>query len=128
MAETAAFESALDARVAEVLERCTKCGACVEACPMPGPAGLDVGDPKAVAGGVIDLLRGGAGTPEAARWAAICSGSGSCIPACRDGVNPRFMLAMARLALLRRPTSAGASAAPASCRCRAACVCCRACS
>jgi Fe-S oxidoreductase len=102
MTETAAFEHALDARVAEVLERCTKCGACVEACPMPGPAGLDVGDPKAVASGVIDLLRGGAGTPEAARWAAICSGSGSCIPACRDGVNPRFMLAMARLAAQKR--------------------------
>jgi Fe-S oxidoreductase len=106
MAETASFESALDARVEEILERCTKCGACVEACPMPGPAGLDVSDPKAVASGVIDLLRGGAGTPQAERWAAICSGSGSCIPACRDGVNPRFMLAMARLAVAKRKDTA----------------------
>ncbi len=102
MAETATFESALDARVAEVLDRCTRCGACVEACPMPVPAGLDASDAKGVATGVIDLLRGGAGTPQAERWAAICSGSGSCIPACRDGVNPRFMLAMARLAVQKR--------------------------
>ncbi|MBI3515120.1 MAG: (Fe-S)-binding protein, partial [Proteobacteria bacterium] len=102
MAETASFESALDARVDEILDRCTRCGACVEACPMPAPVGLDVSDPKGVVGGVLDILKGGAGTPEAARWAAICSGSGNCIPACHDGVNPRFMLTMARLALQKR--------------------------
>src|SRR5436190_9747176 len=102
MAETATFESALDTRVEEILDRCTRCGACVEACPMPGPAGLDVSDPRAVVGGVLDILRGGAGTPVAERWAAICSGSGSCIPACNDGVNPRFMLTMARLAVQKR--------------------------
>ncbi len=106
MAEMATFESALDARVDEILERCTRCGACVEACPMPGPVGLDVSDPKGVVGGVLDILRGGTGTPEAARWAAICSGSGSCIPACNDGVNPRFMLAMARLALQKHKDGA----------------------
>jgi Fe-S oxidoreductase len=102
MTETASFETALGARVDEILERCTRCGACVEACPMPGPAGLDVSDPKAVVGGVLDILKRGDGTPEAARWAAICSGSGSCIPACNDGVNPRFMLGMARLAIQKR--------------------------
>jgi Fe-S oxidoreductase len=96
------FESALEARTAEVLDRCTRCGACVEACPMPGPVGLDVSDPKAVVRGVTDLLAGGPGTPVAERWAAICSGSGSCIPACQDGVNPRFMLALARLAVQKR--------------------------
>src|SRR5258706_14454386 len=102
MADTATFESALDARVDEILERCTRCGACVEACPMPGPVGLDVSDPKGVVGGVLDILRGGTGTPEAARWAAICSGSGSCIPACQDGVNPRLMIALARIAGQKR--------------------------
>ena len=96
------FESALDARTQEVLDRCTRCGACVEACPMPGPAGLDVSDPKAVVRGVTDLLAGGPGTETAERWAAVCSGSGSCIPACNDGVNPRFMLALARLAVSKR--------------------------
>jgi Fe-S oxidoreductase len=102
MGQTAALESALAGRVAEILDRCTRCGACVEACPMPGPAGLDVSDPKAVVGGVLDLLAGGAGTPEAERWAAICSGSGSCIPACNDGVNPRLMLSLARVAVQKR--------------------------
>src|SRR5258706_5746150 len=106
MAEPATFESARDTGVAEILERCTQCGACVEVCPMPGPAGLKIDDPKAVVGGVLDLLRGGAGTPEAERWAAICSGSGSCIPACNDGVNPRFMLTMARLAVQKRKDTA----------------------
>src|SRR4051812_39260644 len=102
MPGTADFESALDRRVADILERCTRCGACVDVCPMPGPAGIDVSDPQGVVTGVLDLLRGGPGTPEAARWAAVCSGSGSCIPACNDGVNPRFMLAMARLAVAKR--------------------------
>jgi heterodisulfide reductase subunit D len=96
------FEIALDLRVAEVLERCTSCGACVKVCPMPAPAGIDAGDPEAIAGGVLNILRGDAGSEAAARWAGVCSGSGHCIPACRNGVNPRFMLAMARLALQRR--------------------------
>ena len=96
------FEIALDLRVAEVLERCTSCGACVEVCPMPEAAGIDARDPQAIAGGVLSILRG-TDTPDAsARWASVCSGSGACIPACQHGVNPRFMLAMARLALARR--------------------------
>lgn len=99
------FEIALDLRVSEVLERCTSCGACVEVCPMPGAAGIDASDPQAIAAGVLSILRGTAHPEAAARWAAVCSGSGNCIPACQHGVNPRFMLAMARLAL-RRPTDA----------------------
>ncbi len=50
-------------------------------------------------GGVLDLLRGGAGSPESERWAKVCSGSGNCIPACPEGVNPRFMLALTRVAM-----------------------------
>ena len=96
------FEIALDLRVAEVLERCTSCGACVEVCPMPAAAGIDASDPQAIAGGVLNILRGADHPAAAARWASVCSGSGHCIPACRHGVNPRFMLAMARLALQRR--------------------------
>ena len=96
------FEIALDLRVAEVLERCTSCGACVEVCPMPEAAGIDASDPQAIAGGVLSILRGTDYPDAAARWATVCSGSGHCIPACQHGVNPRFMLAMARLALQRR--------------------------
>src|SRR5277367_3017443 len=96
------FEIALDLRVAEVLERCTSCGACVEVCPMPAAAGIDASDPQAIAGGVLNILRGTDYPEASARWASVCSGSGHCIPACQHGVNPRFMLAMARLAQARQ--------------------------
>jgi Fe-S oxidoreductase len=96
------FEIALDLRVAEILERCTACGACVEVCPMPAAAGIDATDQQVIAGGVLNILRGTDYPAASARWAAVCSGSGHCIPACQHGVNPRFMLAMARLALQRR--------------------------
>jgi heterodisulfide reductase subunit D len=96
------FEMALDLRVAEVLERCTSCGACVEVCPMPEAAGIDASNPQAIAGGVLSILRGTDYPAAAARWATVCSGSGHCIPACQHGVNPRFMLAMARVSLQRR--------------------------
>lgn len=95
------FEQALDARTAEVLDCCTSCGRCVEVCPMPGPAGLAAA-PSDIAGGVLSLLRGQAYPDASARWASVCSGSGHCIAACPEGVNPRFMLALARLALQRR--------------------------
>src|SRR3954469_6444825 len=91
------FEAALQQRAADILVQCVACGACAEVCPMPAPAGIDVADPRALTEGVLILLRGG--THEgAARWAEICSGSGHCILACQHGVNPRLMLALARLA------------------------------
>jgi heterodisulfide reductase subunit D len=100
------FEQALGTRVADILERCTACGACVEVCPMPAPAGIDASDPSALASGVLAILRGDDNHEASARWAAVCTGSGHCIPACQYGVNPRFMLAMARLAKEKRAGSA----------------------
>jgi len=100
--ESSTFAGALQARTQSVLDSCTRCGKCFEVCPMPEPAGLAGRDAGAVVGGVIDILRGGAGTPDALRWAQVCSGSGHCIPACPEGVNPRFMLALARVATQRR--------------------------
>ena len=95
------FEQALDARAAQVLQSCTACGRCVEVCPMPGPAGLT--QPASdIAAGVLALLRGETHPDASARWASVCSGSGHCIPACPEGVNPRFMLALARLAMQRQ--------------------------
>jgi heterodisulfide reductase subunit D len=64
---------------------------------MPGPAGLDTSNPQGLTSGILTILRGGT-HPEASRWAAVCSGSGHCIPACQHGVNPRLMLALARVA------------------------------
>ena len=95
------FLVALDARRNATLNDCTRCGKCVEVCPMPGPAGINASDPEAIASGVIDIVRTGAGPEISARWASVCTGSGHCIPACPEGVNPRFMLALARIALRR---------------------------
>ncbi|HQT78466.1 MAG TPA: (Fe-S)-binding protein, partial [Rhodopila sp.] len=95
------LEDSLRRRVADVLDRCIACGACAEVCPMPTPAGLGNAAPGALTAGVLHVLRGGTHA-EAERWAEVCSGSGHCIPACRHGVNPRVMLALARTAALQR--------------------------
>ncbi len=96
------FEPALQIRTQGVLDNCTACGRCVEVCPMPGPAGLDAAEAPGIAAGVLAILRGETPPEASARWASVCSGSGHCIPACPHGVNPRFMLTMARLAMRRR--------------------------
>ena len=102
MAEAAGtgFIDAIKARVDDTLDACTKCGKCVEACPMVEPAGLDPADAVAIVEGMLHLLAGGAGTPDAERWAQVCTNSCKCIPACDYGVNPRFMVNMARVASL----------------------------
>src|SRR5690349_17540788 len=102
MAET--FAEALQARTHDVLDSCTSCGRCFEVCPMPAPAGLAGRDSRRVTAGVLEIIRGGEVAPDSQRWAQVCSGSGSCIPACPEGVNPRFMLALARVAIQRRAT------------------------
>jgi len=89
----------LDQRVDEILESCTKCGACVSVCPTPGIDGFEVTDPEQVTSGVIDILRGGAGPENAVQWAEGCCGSGFCLAVCEQGINPRFMLNMARRAM-----------------------------
>lgn len=66
---------------------------------MPGIAGIDASQPERVVSGVLDILRDGKGPEASARWASVCSGSGHCISACDYGVNPRFMLSLARRAL-----------------------------
>jgi Fe-S oxidoreductase len=99
--ENVGFESALAARVDDMLEACTKCGACFEICPIAAPAGLGDADPKAVVSGVLDILRLGKGPAESEKWAKACMASGECIKACDYGVNPRFLLTMARLAMMR---------------------------
>ena len=94
----ALFLDAVRKRIDDTLDACTRCGKCVEACPMVAPAGLDPANAKSIATGALDLLAGGPGTPDAERWAAVCTNSGNCIPACRDGVDPRFMINMVRVA------------------------------
>ena len=99
--EHTGFEAALNARIDEMLDACTKCGACFTACPIAEPAGLGGADPAAVVSGVLDILRTGQGTEDSEKWARACLASGVCIKACDYGVNPRFLLTMARLSMLR---------------------------
>jgi Fe-S oxidoreductase len=99
--ETTGFEEALASRVDDMLDACTKCGACVRACPTVGPGGFAEAEPEAVVSGVLDILRFGRGPEASEKWANVCMLSGDCIKACDYGVNPRFLLAMARLAMAR---------------------------
>ncbi|HXQ06841.1 MAG TPA: (Fe-S)-binding protein [Bradyrhizobium sp.] len=95
------FEAALDERVADMLDACTRCGKCVEVCPSVKPAGIAEASSEDIIGGVLDIIRSGDGPEASRRWAASCMLSGECIKACDDGVNPRFLLAMARLAIAK---------------------------
>ncbi len=60
---------------------------------------------------VIELLRTGKVSAAGKAWALSCSNSGRCIPACPEGVNPRKMLALARLELRRQQGGANPRAA-----------------
>jgi heterodisulfide reductase subunit D len=98
------IEDALNDRVADMIAACTRCGKCVEACPVTTPAGV-AAPPQEVIGGVIDILRSGDGPDAARRWASTCMLTGDCIKACNYGVNPRFLLTMARLAMTQAATA-----------------------
>jgi heterodisulfide reductase subunit D len=86
----------------DILDKCTTCGKCVEICPMLPYGDLQEADPAHVVGGILDILRGGQGHQEAQRWAQVCTASGSCIPACPEGINPRKMLNLAKHTLKER--------------------------
>ncbi|MFN3657710.1 MAG: 4Fe-4S dicluster domain-containing protein [Pseudolabrys sp.] len=101
---TTAFESALAARTNDMLDACTRCGKCVEVCPVAGHAGVGDASPQAVISGVLDIVREGAGPAAAQAWAKGCALTGDCIEACPEGVNPRFLLAMARVAMAQKST------------------------
>jgi heterodisulfide reductase subunit D len=124
-------------------DACTRCGKCVEVCPVTEPAGLnidhaptfrgrnDIADdfclprqgaasgsesaalptetkqnPVHVIDGIIDILRSGPGNDAARKWANACILSGECIKACDYGVNPRFLLYMARIKMAQRDNEA----------------------
>ncbi len=98
---TSAFEAALTSRVDDMLDACTTCGKCFEACPITDAAGLADAEPREVLAGVLKILRTGQGPDPSRKWSSSCVLSGECIKACDYGVNPRFLLNMARVAMAR---------------------------
>jgi len=95
------FETALGARVEDMLDACTRCGKCVEVCPSVAPAGIADAASGEIISGIIEIVRTGEGPKASQKWAAACMRSGECIKACDYGVNPRFLLAMARVAIAK---------------------------
>lgn len=80
------------------LSACTRCGKCVEVCPVV-PYGAAAGaEPSEVVIDVLQLLanKQPAGSP-ASDWMHGCNGCGDCIPACPEDVNPRKMLMLANM-------------------------------
>ena len=92
----AAYLDEFRARGEAIADTCTRCGDCFRACPMVEPAGIGGADAGKTAAAIVDLITGGIGDDDARRWAEVCSGSGNCIPACTHGINPRFMVQLAR--------------------------------
>jgi Fe-S oxidoreductase len=95
------FETALGERVDDMLDACTRCGKCVEVCPSVKPARIADASSTDIISGILDMVRTGEGPEASRKWAASCMLSGDCIKACDYGVNPRFLLAMARLAVAK---------------------------
>jgi Fe-S oxidoreductase len=87
--------------IADTLTRCTRCGACFEACPMRSYApGLPQVHPQHAVEGVLDLLRQHAGNAEAVAWIEVCTQSGRCTKACPEGINAMKMMRVARMSAL----------------------------
>lgn len=86
----------LDGEASAIATACTRCGKCVEICPVV-PFDAAAGQPASqVAGGVVDFLaRGEALDPASDAWTSSCNGCGLCIAECPEAINPRRMLALA---------------------------------
>ena len=101
-ADKTVFDAAFRSRIAETSSACVGCGKCFEACPITEPAGLAGSDSVALTTGIKRFLEGGDAPKDSAQWARACILSGDCVKACDYGVNPRLLLAMARMRLSER--------------------------
>jgi ferredoxin len=83
---------------ARLADACTACGECYRACPMvPRTEALDGASPDLVMTGIRDILRDGAGTPQAIAFAGACTRSGVCTPACPEKLDAAFLMRLASL-------------------------------
>lgn len=93
----------------ELFDSCTRCGKCVEVCPVvPFAPQIAAAQPSVVVAGVLDFMRD-SGQPmraESAAWTMQCNGCDKCIPACPENINPRrmLMLANAEVSAKTQPT------------------------
>jgi heterodisulfide reductase subunit D len=96
------LQAYFEAETQDILNKCTTCGKCVEICPMLPYGNLQDADSTQVVSGILDILRGAEGHDQARRWTQVCTASGSCIPACPEGINPRKMLNLTKHVLKNR--------------------------
>ena len=109
MSQHLTLEAHLDAQARQLTEACTTCGRCVEVCPVVSgaPESLNSADPKEVVGGVVQYLQTGQRTEVSTLWTERCTGSGECIPACPESINPRLMLSIALSRIRAEKTASG---------------------
>ncbi|MBI4247687.1 MAG: (Fe-S)-binding protein [Candidatus Rokubacteria bacterium] len=97
MAQPLTLKAYFDSQAQDLTDRCTRCGKCVEVCPILQSeySPLKEAQPVEVVTGVVEFLRGGPLPREAQAWTEACMGSGECITHCPEHINPRLMLAIA---------------------------------
>lgn len=93
------FIESLDAEVDHIIGACTACGKCAAVCPTVDIIDIRDASNELITSGVIDILKGGDASDVSEKWSQACCGTGHCIDACPEGINPRVMLAMARRTL-----------------------------
>jgi heterodisulfide reductase subunit D len=81
----------------EITDACTRCGKCVEVCPVIPYGQAASANPSEVVRGVADFLKGKLSDFPviSEEWASTCNGCGECIPICPENINPRKMLVLA---------------------------------
>src|SRR5438067_1143148 len=91
----------LESHASFIVDRCTKCGKCVEICPMRAHTSIKDDDPGTVAGGIINLIRSEEPSAAARVFVEACSGSALCRDVCPEGIDPYDMMRLAKVRLAK---------------------------